>query len=169
MLQAVTPFQFNSSCECADYLLKRWDANSLLNYENMYAVFLDSDRCPVFHHRLNEGNQSETLFDVLRTLHYAYSVHSRCIILAHNHVSQIALPSKRDIEVTQTLLMAFSIIGITLFDNLIVTTNGYYSFRDHGKLDKERPFSAYNALIIASTACIAIGEGFVSCMDRLCA
>jgi|SRR5919202_1249789 DNA repair protein RadC len=51
------------------------------------------------------------------------------IIVAHNHPSGDVAPSKTDIQVTQQLVAAGQLIGIRLYDHIIVATRGYYSFR----------------------------------------
>lgn len=100
----------------------------------MYALFLDNDMNFIFCHRLNEGNHAETLFDIRRTLHYAYEVHSKRIAIAHNHISGICEPSKRDLEVTEKLAYLFGMMSIQLVDHIILTTDKYYSFSDNNLL-----------------------------------
>jgi len=57
------------------------------------------------------------------------------IIIAHNHPSGEAAPSKQDIETTQHLIAAGILLGIPLKDHFIVTRTGYFSFRERGLLD----------------------------------
>jgi DNA repair protein RadC len=51
------------------------------------------------------------------------------VIVAHNHPSGMANPSKTDIKTTQQLVAAGQLLGIPLQDHLIVTKDGHYSFR----------------------------------------
>lgn len=51
-----------------------------------------------------------------------------CIIVAHNHPSGEAQPSDHDIAMTQQLVAAGQILGVTLREHIIVTKNEYYSF-----------------------------------------
>lgn len=51
------------------------------------------------------------------------------VIVAHNHPSGMASPSKTDIKTTQQLVAAGQLLGIPLQDHLIVTRYDYYSFR----------------------------------------
>lgn len=51
------------------------------------------------------------------------------LILAHNHPSGMAEPSKADIEITYRVRSAAHATGLSLFDHLIVTRTGHYSFR----------------------------------------
>lgn len=54
------------------------------------------------------------------------------IILLHNHPSGEVQPTKDDILTTKALLAAADIIGITIVDHAIITTNGCFSLRESG-------------------------------------
>lgn len=53
-----------------------------------------------------------------------------CIIVAHNHPSGDVQPSDHDIAMTQQLVAAGQILGVTLRDHIIVTKDDYYNFGD---------------------------------------
>lgn len=57
------------------------------------------------------------------------------VIIAHNHPSGIAEPSSEDIKTTQQLAAAGILLGIQLWDHVIVTKTGYFSFREQGLID----------------------------------
>src|SRR6266498_5476666 len=48
------------------------------------------------------------------------------IIVAHNHPSGEAAPSKQDIEATQQLVAAGILLGVKVADHMIVTRHDYY-------------------------------------------
>ena len=54
------------------------------------------------------------------------------IIISHNHPSGNLQPSKADIEITEKIKMAGQLLEIKLFDHIIVSSEGYYSFADEG-------------------------------------
>lgn len=56
------------------------------------------------------------------------------IIVAHNHPAGILSPSPEDIKITNNLLEASRILGIAFLDHIIVTEEGYFSFREQGML-----------------------------------
>lgn len=58
--------------------------------------------------------------------------HSSHIILAHNHPSGDPAPSDDDIITTKRMIEAGKILGITVADHIIVSTNNYYSLKQHG-------------------------------------
>ena len=53
------------------------------------------------------------------------------IILAHNHPSGNATPSKEDLYLTERLVEVGQIIGISVIDHIIVGEDSYYSFREN--------------------------------------
>lgn len=53
------------------------------------------------------------------------------IVIAHNHPSGKTEPSEKDIMLTQQLVGAGQLIGIPLFDHIIVTKRGQFSFRQN--------------------------------------
>lgn len=56
------------------------------------------------------------------------------VIIAHNHPSGFAEPSKQDIMATNQLVAAAQFLGITLLDHIIVTDKFHFSFREQGLL-----------------------------------
>ncbi len=54
---------------------------------------------------------------------------SYAIILAHNHPNGKLEPSEYDKNLTKIIEIAAKSIGILLYDHLIVTANGYLSFK----------------------------------------
>ena len=53
------------------------------------------------------------------------------IIVAHNHPSGQTKPSIKDISLTQQLVGAGQLLGISLRDHIIVTKTDFFSFRQH--------------------------------------
>jgi DNA repair protein RadC len=54
-----------------------------------------------------------------------------CSIVAHNHPFGFLEPSKDELEITQRLVKSGEILGIELLDHVIVSKNGYFSFKEH--------------------------------------
>ncbi len=53
------------------------------------------------------------------------------VVVAHNHPSGDASPSKKDVALTQQLAAAGQLLGVTLRDHIILTKTDYFSFRQH--------------------------------------
>jgi len=58
------------------------------------------------------------------------------VVIAHNHPSGDVTPSRVDIAVTQQLIAAGQILGITVCDHLIVTKDSSFSFKSNNYLVK---------------------------------
>ncbi|MCL2121394.1 MAG: DNA repair protein RadC [Clostridiales bacterium] len=56
------------------------------------------------------------------------------IILLHNHPSGDTMPSKQDMEETRRLAAAGELLGIRLFDHIILSHGQYYSMLEAGKM-----------------------------------
>lgn len=82
----------------------------------------------------SSGGLTGTIVDVKLILKEAILISASGIIVAHNHPSGNLNPSKSDIDLTQKIKNAASIMEISLLDHLIVTGDRYFSFRDSGLL-----------------------------------
>ncbi len=56
------------------------------------------------------------------------------VIFAHNHPSGDLKPSESDMLAHKQLADAGKILGICVFDHIIVSSRGYYSFQESGKI-----------------------------------
>ena len=59
---------------------------------------------------------------------------SNCIMIAHNHPSGTSLPSYEDCEFTRWLVSFAEVLGINIIDHIIISSEGYYSFRENDML-----------------------------------
>jgi len=62
----------------------------------------------------------------------AISHSAASVILAHNHPSGNLEPSEDDLSITKRLIEAGKILGIEVLDHIIVTKNGFFSFKEKG-------------------------------------
>src|SRR5438046_7090390 len=56
------------------------------------------------------------------------------IVVAHNHPSGDPTPSKQDITTTQQLIASGQILGVRLYDHVIVAGKRHYSFSANGMI-----------------------------------
>lgn len=54
------------------------------------------------------------------------------IILVHNHPSGDPEPSEDDLIITRRLIESGKILGINVIDHIIITKNGFFSFKEKG-------------------------------------
>ena len=62
----------------------------------------------------------------------ALEENAAAILVGHNHPSGNKNPSQDDLQITKKIKSACQTIDISLHDHLIVTSEGFYSFSDHG-------------------------------------
>lgn len=55
-------------------------------------------------------------------------------ILVHNHPNGDLGPSNEDVALTARLVEAGKILGVTVLDHVVVTSDSHWSFKDHGLL-----------------------------------
>lgn len=83
---------------------------------------------------ISEGGTKETVVDIKLVLQVALLAHSSNIILAHNHPGGVLQPSNLDDDLTKKIKNAAELMDIKLYDHLIITTEGFYSYADEGRL-----------------------------------
>ena len=64
----------------------------------------------------------------------AISDRAASVIFVHNHPSGVLSPSREDLQVTDRLCKAGTILGISVLDHVIVAGNDLLSFREQGLL-----------------------------------
>ena len=102
----------NSTERCGAYLIPYFFG---AREEQVYLLSLDA-KCKVLDCRmLSRG-----------------SVNAASVVLAHNHTSGIALPSREDEATTRRLETALDAVGIQLVDHIIVADNDFVSMADSG-------------------------------------
>ena len=60
--------------------------------------------------------------------------HAEGVALCHNHPSGTLRPSAQDDDITRRFKEACRTLDINFIDHLIVTTDGFYSYRDSSSI-----------------------------------
>lgn len=124
----------NDSLEIYAFLLKLWKDHSIGLYESAFAVYLDNANNIIGYRHLAFGSMEAVLIDQRLVFATALLCGATGFIFAHNHPTGRLKASIADIKLTESLRKAGSIMQIRFLDHLIVTSEGYYSFRDSGDL-----------------------------------
>ena len=101
---------------------------------NEVAVILcmDAKRKVLQCRQLSEGSADSTSLNLRKMMEVALACNASQVVLAHNHISNIAMHSKEDILVTKMAYDAFAQMDIHLVDHLIFASDDYISMRDSG-------------------------------------
>ena len=123
-----------SSEEAYNILLPTFREGTIEYREYAKVLFLNQQCELVAYNTVSEGGISETPVDVRMIMQGALLTNATQIIFAHNHPSGNLKPSIQDDHLTERLRKACEIMRINLVDHLIVTSNGYYSYKDMGRI-----------------------------------
>ncbi len=101
-------------------------------HEVFAVLFLDAQHRLVAMEELFRGTLTQASVYprevVLRALHH----HAAAVVLAHNHPSGVAEPSRADEMLTQNLKAALALVDVRVLDHMIVAATGWRSMADLG-------------------------------------
>ena len=123
-----------SSQEAYNILLSTFRDGTIEYREYAKVLYLNQQNEVIAYNTISEGGLTETAVDVRMILQGALLTNATQVILTHNHPSGNLKPSIHDDQLTERLRKACEIMRINLVDHLIVTTNGYYSYKDMGRI-----------------------------------
>lgn len=102
--------------------------------EHLVGLYLDAQNALAHRETVSIGSLNTTRTHPREILHPAVVHMALGFVLAHNHPSGCADPSPEDIEFTRSIRRAGELMGIELYDHIIVTARGYTSLRERGLL-----------------------------------
>lgn len=98
--------------------------------EMSYVLCLDGKNQILGVRKLSEGCIDTTSVNIRRIAEEAMSLRAAKIYLAHNHISNIALPSEADLNSTMVIRTALANVGLTLVDHLVFVDGDMVSMKD---------------------------------------
>ena len=102
--------------------------------EEFWVILLNRKNKVIGKECVARGGVSAVLVDMRLLLKPAITRLASSIILCHNHPSGSLRPSAEDDKITNSLSQACKIMNIRLLDHIILTSNGYYSYVDEGRI-----------------------------------
>jgi len=104
----------------------------IINFHKEYfmVVSLDNRNKVINIDTVSVGTLNSSLIHPRETFEVAIKNHAAAIILCHNHPSSELNPSEDDLIITQNLVKAGKLLGIEVSDHLIITKDGYFSFKE---------------------------------------
>jgi len=102
--------------------------------EHFVVLLLDSQNNLIHINDISIGTLNETLVHPREVFEPAIRLLAARIIVAHNHPSGDIEPSDEDLGLTQRLLSVGELTGIHVIDHFIVSSVGYFSFKEKGLL-----------------------------------
>ena len=107
-------------------------AIGMLEHEVFCVVFLDAQHRVIELRQMFRGTVTQTSVYPREVVKEALQLNSSAVILAHNHPSGVAEPSRADEHLTQTLKSALLMFDVRVLDHLIVTAASVLSMAERG-------------------------------------
>jgi DNA repair protein RadC len=100
--------------------------------EYFMALYLNARNQLIHKETISVGTLTASLVHPREVFEPAIRHFASSVVLAHNHPSNNPEPSEEDVQLTENLVRAGVILDIALLDHIIITSNGYTSFKEKG-------------------------------------
>lgn len=110
-----------------DYFLPKFIGR---NDEHLILLLLDAKGRELFCGVVSVGTAMGSDVPVRKIVDLSMRYNATNAVIAHNHPSGVALPSKADLHATNALSAALDLIGVSLLDHIIVSDQDYVSLRE---------------------------------------
>ncbi len=101
-------------------------------YEVFAVLFLDSQHRLIVLEEMFRGTLTQTSVYPREVVIRALALNAASVVLAHNHPSGTAKPSRADEALTQTLKSALALVDVRVLDHFVVTNTGAVSMAELG-------------------------------------
>ena len=116
----------------AAYAVARMHKLHRATQEKLVAIFVDSQNQLIGYVEITRGSLNTTRTTPREIFRPAIQLGAHGVVLMHNHPSGSKTPSADDIAFTEAVRRAGEIMGIEVYDHLIVTPTDYVSMRELG-------------------------------------
>lgn len=105
-----------------------------LPHEEIWAIFLGRRNDVMLTKRITTGSAVASVFDIKAIMKEALLMEAHGLVLCHNHPSGCLTPSGPDDQITRKMKEGATFFDIRMLDHVIVTSSGFYSYHDNGRL-----------------------------------
>ncbi len=105
-----------------------------LDHEEVWIILVNRRNQIIKEFRTTSGSSVASVFDTKMIIKRALLENAEGLAMCHNHPSGNLRPSPQDDNITRKLAEACKAMDIRMLDHLIVTTRGFYSYNDEGRL-----------------------------------
>jgi DNA repair protein RadC len=95
--------------------------------EHLRGLFLNSHNKIIRDEVISIGTVNSNMIHPREVFRVAIECNAAAIVLAHNHPSGEITPSAEDVSITNQIVEAGKILGITVLDHVIITKNSFVS------------------------------------------
>lgn len=122
---------FDSPQRVKDYLALQLGGRS---HEVFAVLFLDAQHRLLCLEEMFRGTLNQTSVYPREVVKRALALNAAAVVLAHNHPSGVAEPSRADEFLTQTLKSALQLVDVRVLDHVVVGTGQAVSMAERGLL-----------------------------------
>ena len=122
---------FDSPTRVKDYLALQMRH---LGHEVFAVLFVDSQHRLLAFEILFRGSLTQTSVHPREVVKRALALNAAAVVLAHNHPSGVAEPSRADEFLTQNLRASLALVDVRVLDHLVVGAASVLSFAERGLL-----------------------------------
>lgn len=123
-----------SSADCSKIFRETYLPGEIEFQEDFKVLYLNQANEVLGVHTVSKGGIASTIVDSRIVFTGALLAHAVAIVCCHNHPSGNTKPSTQDDNLTRNLAAGAKTLDIRFLDHIIITSNGYYSYNDEGKL-----------------------------------
>jgi len=131
--QIEQPFQLRSPVDVANYLmLAVYCPFEECVQEELHTLILDTKNYVRYEVTNLLGSLNTTVVRVGELFREPIRYSGASIVIAHNHPSGDPTPSPEDVHVTELVVQAGELLGISVLDHLVIGKNKYVSLKERG-------------------------------------
>lgn len=110
------------------------DSMALLPYEEFRVILLSRSNAVIADRLISRGGTAATVVDPKIIMREAIDHLAAGMILVHNHPSGALSPSAEDDRLTRKIKQGAELLDIRVLDHIIITSKGFYSYNDNGRM-----------------------------------
>lgn len=103
-------------------------------HESFHVLFLDAQNRLIVGEEVFRGTLMQTAVYPREVVKLALRYNAAALILAHNHPSGVAEPSRADLALTESLKKALELLDVRILDHFVVAGNVAVSLAERGVL-----------------------------------
>jgi len=105
-----------------------------LRYEVFQVLFLSIAGELLAEEEIDRGTLTQAAVYPRKIIERAFYHNAAILVLVHNHPGKTLTPSLMDMDITKKIKKAAEGVEISIWDHIIITTEGYLSFKESGLL-----------------------------------
>ena len=131
-------YQLDSTTAAMDYF-KNYFAD-VADKEHFAVAYLDTQNRVIKTDTISDGTVAQAHVYPREIYKEALFINAAAVMLAHNHPSGDLQPSPQDIDITHRIKMGMELMGLQLYDHIIVGGDKAVSLVDMGKISEKKTF-----------------------------